>query len=250
MAEAYRTTVAPRMDTKANSRVDYPDLSLVSPMDRVRWTSILAGLFTMLATLTVLTVFGLALGLSTFDANQPQNFGIGAGIYGVISALVAFGLGGYMSARTTAVAGRGNAMLNGAMVWIVAIPLIVNLLGSGIGSLLGTATDVATTAASAAAQVAAPVVGEAAEVIATTPQAQATVASGAEAVATQAQSVVQDIQTQVENIDAQDVEQAARNVSGAAWAALLALGLTAAAATVGGYLGVRTHPTDVAVLDR
>jgi hypothetical protein len=248
MAQSYRTDDAPR--TNASSRVNYPDVSVASPMDRIRWSSILAGLFTVLAVLAVLTVFGLALGLSTFDANQPRNFGIGAGIYGVVSSLIAFGLGGYMSARTTAVAGRANAVLNGVMVWIVAIPLIVNLLGSGIGSLLGTATNVATSAASTAAQVAAPIAGQAAEEVAENPEAQATLATGAEAVATQAQGVVQDIQEQVESIDAQDVEQAARNVSGAAWAALLALALTAAAAAVGGYLGVRTHPTAVAVMDR
>lgn len=250
MAQSSSTKDAPRTITTPTSRVDYSDVAVVSPMDRIRWSSILAGLFTVLAALAVLTVFGLALGLSTFDANQPQSFGIGAGVYGIISALIAFGLGGYMSARTTAVAGRGNAVLNGAMVWVVAIPLIVNLLGSGIGSLLGTATNVATSAASAAAQVAAPIAGQAAEEIAENPAAQATVATGAEAVATQAQGVVADIQEQVENIDAQDVEQVARDISGAAWAALLALGLTAAAAAAGGYLGVRTHPTDVAVIDR
>jgi hypothetical protein len=241
MAETYRSDVRPR--TTTNARVEDRDVAVVSPVDRVRWSSVLAGLFTVLASLAVLTVFGIALRLSTFDANQPQNFGIGAGIYGIISALIAFGLGGYMSARTTAVAGRGNAILNGAMVWIVTIPLIVNLLGSGIGTLLGTATDVAATAANTAAQVAAPVVGQAAEEVANDPAAQATAVTGAEGVATQAQGVVEDVQAQVEAIDARDV-------SGAAWAALLALGLTAAAAVIGGLAGVRTHPTDVVVADR
>ena len=134
MAQTYRTNDVPPTATNVDSRVDYPDVSVVSAMDRIRWSSILAGLFTVLASLTILTVFGIALGLSTFDANQPQNFGIGAGVYGIISALIAFGLGGYMAARTTAVAGRGNAILNGAMVWIVTIPLIVNLLGSGVSA--------------------------------------------------------------------------------------------------------------------
>jgi hypothetical protein len=244
MAETYRSDVRPR--TTTNARVEDRDVSVVSAVDRVRWSSVLAGLFTVLSALAVLTVLGIALGLSTFDANQPENFGIGAGIYGIVSALIAFALGGYMSARTTAVAGRGNGILNGAMVWVVTIPLIVNLLGSGIGTLLGTATDVATTAA----QVAAPVIGQAAEEVANDPAAQATAVTGAEGAATQAQGVVEDVQAQVEAIDAQDVEAVARDVSGAAWAALLALGLTAAAAVIGGLVGVRTHPTDVAVADR
>jgi hypothetical protein len=224
-----------------------PASAVVAPLDRVRWSSILAGLFTVLATLIVMTVLGVAIGLSTFDANNPRNFGIGAGIYGAISALVAFFLGGFAAARTAAVAGSGNALLNGAMVWVVTIPFIVNILGTGIGTLLGTATDVATSAAGAAAQVAAPIVGKAAEQVATTPAAQATVAAGAEGAVDAAQETAQDIQQQVQAIDAQDVENAARDLSGPAWAALLALGLSAGAAALGGLAGRRTMPTEVAV---
>lgn len=219
---------------------------VVSPMDRVRWSSVLAGVFTVMVAIALFTVLGIALGLSTFEAEQRQNFGIGAGIYGVIAALIAFALGGYMSARTTAVAGRGNAVLNGLMVWIVTVPLIVNLIGTGIGSLLGTATNLATTAASTAAQVAAPVAGQIADDVANDPNAQAT----AEVVATQAGAVVEDIQEQVENVTPQDIEAAARDVSGAAWAALLALLLTALASIIGGYLGTRTIPTDVVARER
>ena len=244
MAERIRTTTAEH--TAGWEGVDRPSVSLTAPLDRVRWSSVLAGLFTTLASMIVFTVLGLAIGLSTFDAQNPGSFGIGAGIFGAVSAIISFALGGYVAARTTAVAGSGNGTLNGAMVWIVAIPLIVNMLGAGIGSLLGTATDVATTAAVTAAEVAAPVVQEAAEDVAANPAAQATVAEGVEAVATQAQGAAADIQEQVENISPQDVENAARNVSGAAWGTLLALGLTLAAAAFGGLLGTRRFPTEVA----
>jgi hypothetical protein len=219
---------------------------VVSPIDRIRWASVLGGVVTVLATIAVFTVLGLALGLSTFEVEQRQNFGIGAGIYGIIAALIAFALGGYMAARTTAVAGRGNAMLNGGMVWLVTIPLIVNMLGAGIGSLLGTATDLATTAASTAAQVAAPVAGQIAEEAANDPNIQPTT----DAVATQAGGVVEDIQEQVGSISAQDVEAVARDVSTAAWTALLALGLTALASVLGGLAGTRTIPTDVVARER
>jgi hypothetical protein len=223
-------------------------MSLTAPLDRVRWSSVLAGLFTALVSIIFLTVLGVAIGLSTVDVNNLDNFGFGAGIYGAIAAIISFALGGYMAARTTAVTGQRNATLNGFMVWVVAIPLIVNMLGAGVGSLLGMATDVATTAATTAAQVAAPIVQEAAEDVAANPAAQATVVEGAETGATQAQGAVAEVQEQVESVTPQEVENVARDVSGTAWGVLAALALTAAAAALGGMAGTRRYPTDVATI--
>ncbi|MBI5669601.1 MAG: hypothetical protein HZC41_16485 [Chloroflexi bacterium] len=256
MAEQYSTRperTAERTAWRAMAgNYSVPDYSVVAPLDRVRWASVLAGLFTTLSALVFFTVLGIAIGLSTFDANNPNNFGLGAGVYGAISALISFFLGGFISARTTAVAGTGNAILNGAMVWLVAIPLIVNILGTGIGTLLGTATDVATAAAGAAAEVAAPLVDDAAAAAnaqATTvpgaaevPPVQATVATGVE-------GAVQDAQQQLQNVTPQDVEEVARDLSGPAWGALLALGLSAGAAILGGLAGRRSMPTEVVTED-
>jgi hypothetical protein len=226
-------------------------LSIAAPVDRVRWAAILAGLFTVLATLATFAVLGVAVGLSTFEANAAGNFGIGAGIYGAISAIIAFLLGGFIAARTGAVAGSGNGLLNGAMVWIVTVVLIVNFLGTGIGTLLGTAGTVATTAVTvagdaAAAAVANPDVAAAVQGALPTP---ANVPAGSTPAAVDPAAavvpIVEDVQQQLADVTPQDVENAARNASGAAWAALLALGLTALAAMFGGFLGTRTYPTDI-----
>jgi hypothetical protein len=250
MAERYSTandvprTPVRRSDTTAD------DYTVVAPLDRVRWSSVLAGLFATLAALAFFTVLGIALGFASFDANNPSSFGIGAGIYGAVSALIAFFLGGFLSARTAAVTGAGNGLVNGAMVWIVTIPLIVNVLGSGIGTLLNVATDVATTAVGAAAEVAAPVVDQAAEELANDPNAQATAQASATEVVAGAEGVIADAQQQLEEIDPADVERVAQDVSRAAWGALLALGLSALAAIGGGLAGTRTLPTDVVTVRR
>jgi len=124
----------------------------IRPMDRVRWGAILAGLVTTLSTLVVLSVLGLAIGLTTFETgDRLGNFGMGAGIWGAISTIVAFVLGGWVAARSAAVRGRSNALLNGAMVWAVAIPLVMYLLGSGVGSIVNMATDAAAASTSAIA---------------------------------------------------------------------------------------------------
>jgi hypothetical protein len=218
-----------------------------APLDRVRWASVLAGLFTVLASLATFALLGIATSLSTFDAQQAQNFGAGAGLYGAIAALVSFGLGGFIAGRTAAVAGQGNALLNGAMVWIVTVVVVVNILGSGIGTLIGTAGNVATAALGAAAEVAAPLVDDAANAAAN-PAVQPTAEAGAEAIATQAGAAAQDLQAQVAQIDAQDVEQIARDASVTAWRVLAVFGLTALAALLGGMAGTRLLPTDVAVM--
>jgi hypothetical protein len=232
---------------------DLDKLSVTAAVDRVRWSSVLAGLFTVFASLAFFTVLGIALGLSTFDANNPRSFALGAGIYGIVTAILSFGLGGFISARTAAVVGTGNAILNGAMVWIVVIPIIVNVLTTGVGSLLGTAVNVAGSAVGTAADVASNVAGDvadeaagAATQVASDPELQAT----AEALATEAvEQVGTAVQGVTEQIDEpEEQEELARDLSQPAWAALLGLGLTAAASILGGLAGRRSYPTDVAVL--
>lgn len=249
-----------RTSMSSTARVDDPDykVSLNAPLDSVRWAAVLAGMLTFFATLAGLTVLGIALSLSTFETGV--NYGIGAGIYGGIAAFIAFFLGGFIAARTAAVAGRSNAILNGAMVWIASITLIVNVLGAGVGSLLGTAanlaTDAATTAVTAASNVAGGALGAADEVVDAAQQAATAVEGNPELAAT-AEAVVGDIQAAaptaiaqvqaaIDDIDEGDVEQAARDLSGPAWAALLALGITALASILGGLAGTRTRPTEVA----
>lgn len=211
------------------------DVDVVTPTDRVRWGPIIAGIFTALSTLAVLSVLGLAIGASSFDpGDQARNFGIGAGIWGALSALLAFGLGGWTAARTAAVAGRSNGLLNGTMVWVVAIPLLLYLLSSGVGSLVNTAGRVAGTAAT----VAAPVAGEAANEAANNPALQATAAAGAQGAGAAVQATAQALQN--EAADPANQEAAADAVGAGAWGTLASLLLGLGAAALGGYLGART----------
>lgn len=199
--------------------------TVVNPMDRVRWGPILAGLFTTLSTLVVLSLLGVAIGLSSYDAGDPlSSFGIGAGIWSAISTLLAFALGGWVAAQTAATRGRNNGLLNGAMVWVVAIPLILYLLSTGVGSLLNMATDAAATGASAAAAGLEAVPGGAA--------AAGEAAAGAQAQATAVAG----------QVNPETAEAAAENSSPAVWGTLIALLLGLAAAAMGGLIGARPTP--------
>jgi hypothetical protein len=137
-----------RNDAHISSRRDDDDRVVVSrgvPTDRVRWGPILAGTFAALTALAVLSTLGAAIGLSTYDVGQddPRNFARAGGIWGVLSLILAFAFGGWLTARAAAVKGRSNGMLNGFMVAGFGIPLMLFMLGSIASSAGQSAAQVA-----------------------------------------------------------------------------------------------------------
>lgn len=221
---------------KSTSRAYDISETITTSSDMIHWGPVLAGLFAALATLATLTVLGLAIGASSYSAgDSARSFGIGAGIWGGISALIAFLVGGWLASRSAAQRGESNGILQGAMVWFVAIPLMLYALGSGIGALASTAGSVAGTAAQVAGQAA----GQAAGQVASNPALQGTAQSGVQDAAAAAQATAQAVAAQVTPAR---VEQATDAVGRGAWGTLLSLGLAAAAAIGGGYLGTRQQP--------
>ena len=198
--------------------------AVISPVDRVRLPSIIAGILTTISALVALSVLGLAIGLARYDGSTSGNLvdalGLGVGIWGALSALIAFALGGFVAARSAATAsGPRNGIFNGAMTWMATIVLILFLLGGSISSLLGIATNAATTAAATAAGAVA--TGSAASGDAAVPGDPAGAVTGA----------VQGADTAAER------DQIAADASRAAWSVLLTLGLSAAASLIGGAVG-------------
>jgi hypothetical protein len=114
----------------------------VRPADRVRWSAIIAGLVTAIATMVLLGVLGAAIGLTAYDQGESgRAYGVAAGLWGIITAILAFFVGGYIAARTAGIFGRDNAILNGTMVWATTIPLSLWVLTGGATRLLGAAAS-------------------------------------------------------------------------------------------------------------
>jgi hypothetical protein len=112
--------------------------------DRVRWGAIVAGLFVAMSVMVLLSVLGMAIGLSAYDqGDNPRAFSTGMGIWAIISAIIAFFIGGWFAARTAGVEGRRNGMINGLMVWAVAVPLSLYLLSGGVMNVLSTGGRIA-----------------------------------------------------------------------------------------------------------
>ena len=119
------------------------------PTDRVRWGPIWAGLLSAFFALLVLSLLGLAIGATTVNAGAAAQGSINANagqysaIWAGISAIVAFLLGGYVAGRTAAVHERGWAALNGALVFLLALPILLWLASQGLGALIGNASTIA-----------------------------------------------------------------------------------------------------------
>ena len=220
------------------------NMAVVTPTDRVRWGPILAGLFTAMSALAVLGVLGAAIAGSAYDpGDSARAFGIGAGIWGALSALLAFALGGWVAARSAAVRGHDNGLLNGAMVWAVAIPVMGYFLASGATRAVETGSTIANTAMQASSRMQSDqqsiASGDAQLASAQSPAGDG-VSTGGSASATGDGSGTSSSGGAGGNMnDPQAQERAADTGARAAWGTLVALLLGLAASAIGGYFGAR-----------
>lgn len=109
--------------------------------DRVRWGPIVAGVFTALTTLVVMTVLGLALGMTAFEPGETggRTVGTAAAIWGIITAVLAFFLGGWMAGRNALGSAHENGAVNGFLVGAVTVIIMLWMIGTGLGNLMGLA---------------------------------------------------------------------------------------------------------------
>ncbi|WP_309144939.1 hypothetical protein [Bradyrhizobium sp. CCGB20] len=122
------STEAPRQNHRSP-----PRLSEVAPADDIRtialnqvaWGAVFAGAVIGLVMQIILDMVGLGVGLSTLDIAQGDapsagSMSVGAGIWFVVSGILAAALGGYIAGRlsgkashsTTAYHGLGRVLIN------------------------------------------------------------------------------------------------------------------------------------------
>jgi hypothetical protein len=114
---------------------------------RVSWGAVIAGVAIVIAVQVALSVLGLGVGLSTVDIRagetpQVTSFGLGAGIWWVISDLIALIIGGYVAARLSGMPLRGDGILHGLLTWAVTLVIMIYLLTTGVGGMVGGAFHV------------------------------------------------------------------------------------------------------------
>lgn len=129
---------------------------------RVRWGSVTSGLVMALGIILLLMVLGLAIGVTAIGDPRTGvptgELGRSAGIWGGVTLLLAYFLGGMISTRVTDRPDRGGAVMHGMLVWTLTSVFLIWLLGQGIsfglsnlfGALGGITRTVATAALTAA----------------------------------------------------------------------------------------------------
>jgi hypothetical protein len=185
---------------------DVRDHEAVQVKNRVQFGPIIAGVLTAITTLLILAVLGLAVGASALEPREAgESLGIGAAIWGIASAVIAFFVGGWVAAKTAAVAGSGSGLINGLMVGAAILVLVLWLTGSGVGAVIGT-------------------LGSSIGDIVNIAQDQGT----------STQDTQQQAQEQLQQVDPNQAFDTVRN---AAWGTLAGLLIPLAAAGLGGLVG-------------
>lgn len=101
----------------------------------IRWGAVLAGVAVGISIQLVLSLLGIATGLSTLDVAQGDRVGMGPLIWAGISMLISAFVGGYVAARMSGLKRKADGVLHGAVSWAVTTILFA-LLATSIGSSL------------------------------------------------------------------------------------------------------------------
>ncbi len=121
----------------------------------VSWRAIFAGLVLVLAIEILLYTLGLGVGLNFVRPGASgTGFGIGEGIWWMVSTIIALLFGSYAAARLAGVASRWDGVLHGLVIWGGAVLIAAYLLTSVITGLLGGAFSVLGGAVSVLPQIA------------------------------------------------------------------------------------------------
>ncbi len=129
-----------------------PEQAVPPRVVKLSWGALFGGMFAALGVWLLLTVLGLAIGLSAIDPSRPASTkiaGLTTGIASLIVPLVALFVGGLVAARAAGIVDRATGAIHGAVMWSLATILGVVLTGAVLRGVIDTAGGVAGAAASA-----------------------------------------------------------------------------------------------------
>jgi hypothetical protein len=138
--------------------------------NEVSWGAIFAGVVVALVTQVLLTVLGAGIGIATLDPGTGDNpeasaFSVAAGIWYILSGIVAAFVGGYVAARMSGKTLPTTGAFHGLTTWALTTLLVLYFLTSTVGMIVGGAFSGVTSAvgglSETVAETAAPIVAEA-----------------------------------------------------------------------------------------
>lgn len=108
------------IETTARGADVLRERELTAAHPHISWGAIFGGVFASLGLWLLLYVFGLAVGLSRLDPNDPgtlKSSGIFTGVWGLVAPLVALFVGGLVAGRASGVPSHGEGATHGFVMW-------------------------------------------------------------------------------------------------------------------------------------
>jgi hypothetical protein len=111
-----------------------PDRARLSP---ISWAAIFASLAVGISVMLLLTLAGVAVGVSVVDpgSDSPRAITMGAAAWQTLSMLIAAIVGGYVAARLSGLRRTGDGVLHGAVSWGATTLLYAALATTALGTL-------------------------------------------------------------------------------------------------------------------
>jgi hypothetical protein len=107
----------------------------------VYWSAIWVGALAAIALALLFGLVGVALGFHLLGPSgrivEWRKFGIGALIFSICGAFFSGVVGGWVAGKIAGLLRSEPAMLHGAIVWLVTVPLLLALAALGAGSYFG-----------------------------------------------------------------------------------------------------------------
>lgn len=118
-------------------------------LNEISWGAVIAGAVIGLIAQLILNMVGIGVGLSAVnavagDSPSASSMSIGAGLWWVISGIVAAGLGGYLAGRLSGKPSHSTTAYHGLIAWAVSTLIVVYLVSSTASGLVGGAVGGAT----------------------------------------------------------------------------------------------------------
>jgi hypothetical protein len=108
----------------------------------VNWTAVWVGTLTAFTIVLLLGLIGTAVGAHLLTPEHRvtdlKKLGIGTLIFSVCAAFFSFAAGGWVAGKVAGILRSEPAMLHGAIVWLVCVPLLLLAAVLGAGTNLGT----------------------------------------------------------------------------------------------------------------
>jgi hypothetical protein len=126
-------------------------------LHRVSWGALFAGFFVGFATWLLLLALGAGIGGASFDARDLSSWrslGIGIGIWGVIAAIIAYFVAGWVTARLSLAQERIAGVLHGVALWGLMLVVGVWVAATAVAGAVGGAASAAGNAAGGVASAA------------------------------------------------------------------------------------------------